>query len=228
MGHCASDVVHNETAQAAKQSHNSRLRRQPILFDVFSGTGAVSSVFADEYDWKCYAIDNDPKQARRSKGVCADVTTYDFSHWPKTCDLLFLAPPCTPWSNATPLAKRRSPAYLKMGKLCEFAIKLIKRFKPRGFIFENPRYTKLFEQPYMQGIKYVHCDYCMYGLPYRKSTTLWHSDSISLKLKTCTCKGAHKVKLGGNYNGYKRWSKKHLKRRISEALARSIAEQVMT
>ena len=80
----------------------------------------------------------------------------------------------------------------------------------------------------MQGIKYVHCDYCMYGLPYRKSTTLWHSDSISLKLKTCTCKGAHKVKLGGNYNGYKRWSKKHLKGRIPEALTRSIAEQVMT
>ena len=94
---------------------------------------------------------------------------------------------------------------------------------------ENPRYTLLAKQKYMQGIKFTHCDWCRFGRDFRKSTTLWHSDSISLQLELCNHTGAHKVKLGGNYGGTKgckRWSKKHLKGQIPPALIRTIARQL--
>ena len=94
---------------------------------------------------------------------------------------------------------------------------------------ENPRYTLLAKQKYMQGIKFTHCDWCRFGRDFRKSTTLWHSDSISLQLGLCNHTGAHKVKLGGNYGGTKgckRWSKKHLKGQIPPALVRTIARQL--
>ena len=48
---------------------------------------------------------------------------------------------------------------------------------------ENPRHTKIPEQPYMEDIKVVYCSYCMYGFKYQKHTTLWHSDLIRLVLK---------------------------------------------
>ena len=72
-----------------------------------------------------------------------------------------------------------------MRKLCEFAVKLAQTVKPRCFIIKNSRHTKLAEQAYMANLKKVFCSYCQYGFPYRKDTTLWHSDSIALKLMSC-------------------------------------------
>jgi hypothetical protein len=51
--------------------------------------------------------------------------------------LIWFSPPCTPWSNATPLVKRKTPEYITMGKLCEFAVNLALEINPRGFIIEN-------------------------------------------------------------------------------------------
>jgi len=53
------------------------------------------------------------------------------------------------------------------------------------------------------------------------------SDSINLQLKDCNCEGPHEVKLGGNYNGQRRWSKKHLKGAVPAPLVRSIARQLI-
>ena len=203
--------------------------KAPVLFDIFSGTGSFGSVMAAEYGWTVYSIDICPKSAKRSKGVCADVTTFDWSQWPTTCDLLVLTPPCTPWSNATPRTRRLSSEMVTLGKLCQFAVSLISRFRPRGFIFENPRYTSLAKQKYMKPFKFEYFDMCRYNRPYMKSSVMWHSDSINLKLKTCICTGPHKVKLGRNYGGTpgcKRWSKKHHKGSIPPELVRSIADQI--
>ena len=203
--------------------------RNPVIWDVFSGTGSVGSVFQEEFGWTLFSIDNDSRQARRSNAVCKDVLTFDFGKWPKP-DLIWFSPPCTPWSNATPLIRRMSPEYLEMGKLCEFAINLALKVKPRGFILENPQHTKLANQTYMSSLKKEYCSYCQYGFPYRKDTTLWHSDSISLKLKSCNCTEKHAVKIGGDYGGKpgcKRYSKKWQKGKLPAPLVRSIAKQLM-
>ena len=113
-----------------------------------------------------------------------------------------------------------------MGQLCEVALQIVARLKPRGWIIENPRFTNLASMPYMSKLKYEYVSYCQYGRPFRKATVLWMSDSIHLQLKDCVCKGPHEVKLGGNYNGQRKWSKKHLKGAIPRPLVRSIARQL--
>ena len=145
-----------------------------------------------------YSIDINKSSAKRSNGVCFDVLTFDFSKWPHP-NLIWFSPPCTPWSNATPLTKRCSAAYIKMSKLCNWSIELASKFAPNGFILENPRHTKLIEQRFLTNVAYDHCSYCQYGFPYQKDTTLWHSDSIKLSLHCCNCKGPHEVKMGGAY-----------------------------
>ena len=95
--------------------------KTPVMFDIFSGTGSVGQFFSDDLHWKVYSINICKKSAKRSRGVCADVLNFDFLSWPQP-DFIWLSPPCTPWSNATPLTKRRTPEYIKMAKLCEVAI----------------------------------------------------------------------------------------------------------
>ena len=205
-----------------------RLNRKPVMFDIFSGTGAVGKVFREEFGYQVYSLDINPTMARRSKGDVGNVRTFAFEeHWPKEVDLIWFSPPCTPWSNATKQSLRMTPSYQAMGQLCEFSVhQLVKRLKPRGFILENPRFTALAKMPYMANLKYEYVSYCQYGRPFQKKTVLWMSDSINLKLKDCDCKGPHEVKLGGSYNGQRRWSKKHLKGAVPAPLVRSIARQL--
>jgi hypothetical protein len=46
--------------------------------DIFSGTGSVGSVFAAEFGWKLFSIDNDKRQAKRCNAMCQDMLTFDF------------------------------------------------------------------------------------------------------------------------------------------------------
>ena len=59
-----------------------------------------------------------------------------------------------------------------MGKLCSWSLELANKYNPDGFILENPRHTKLRDQPFLTNIPYTHCSYCQYGFPYQKDTTL--------------------------------------------------------
>ena len=167
-------------------------KRTPVMFDIFSGTGSVGKVFREEFKWRVYSIDISPVAAKKSQGVTGDVRTFDFEkHWPREVDFIWFSPPCTPWSNATKLSERLKPAYKQMGQLCEVALQIVARLKPRGWIIENPRFTSLVSMPYMSKLKYEYVSYCQYGRPFRKATVLWMSDSIHLKLKYCVCKGPH-------------------------------------
>ena len=117
-----------------------------------------------------------------------------------------------------------------MGKLCNWSIELASEFAPDGFILENPRHTKLIEQPFLTNVAYDHCLYCQYDFPYQEDTILWQSDSIKLSLYCCNCKGSHAVKLGGDYGGTtgcKSFSKKSAKGMLPPDLVRSIANQIM-
>ena len=107
--------------------------------------------------------------------------------------------------------------------------KLITQIKPRFWCLENPADTQLHKQAYMKPFeKYIsNCSYCMYGRPYRKNTTIWNN--FNLKLKTCTCKGKHAVKLGGDYGGTpgcRKWAKRKHKISIPATLIQDIVRQL--
>ena len=84
-------------------------RRRLILWEIFSGTGSLSRTFREEFGWEVYQIDSSRDLARKTGAVCADVRNFDFSSWPQP-DLIFFAPPCIGWSNATKKSVRDSPA----------------------------------------------------------------------------------------------------------------------
>ena len=72
---------------------------RPVLWEVFSGTGVLGSVFKTDFGWDVYQIDISRDLCRKTGAVCSDVRRFDFDTWP-TPTVIFLAPPCTTWSNA--------------------------------------------------------------------------------------------------------------------------------
>ena len=184
--------------------------RNPVIWDVFSGTGSVGRIFLEKFEWTLLSIENDRRQAWHSNAVCEDVLIFDFGKWPKP-DLIWFPPPCSSWSNATPLTRRMPPEYLEMNKQCGFAMNLALRIKSQGFILENLQHTKLADQAYMNNLRKEHCSYYQHGFPYREDTTplalgLNNPETLELQIHT-----KHAVKIGGDYGGRlgcKRYSKK--------------------
>ena len=211
---------------------------RPVMYDVFSGTGSVGSVFR-QAGWDVYSIDICKKAAKRSEGLQCCVLKHDWKSWPQPRPdrplVVWLSPPCTPFSNATPRTKRLSAPYKALGRLAEWSISFAQHMRPKSghyaWIMENPSHTSLRTADFLKIIPVTFCSYCRYGRDYRKDTSLWHSDSIKLNLNTCICKGPHKVKLGGNYGGTpgcRKWSKPHMKGSVPHLLTQSIVEQIMS
>ena len=99
----------------------------------------------------------------------------------------------------------------KTRDLPRWSLELVRKYKPRFWLLENPRHTSLAKQPYMQGLKTTFFAWCRYGRPFQKQTTLWHSQDLELDLLDCRCTKPHAVKLGGTYNGAHRWKRRNNK-----------------
>lgn len=100
---------HLHAAMASTPSPLRNALKRPVLWDISSGTGSIGCIFRDEFGWAVYSIGIKKSSAKRSNGVCSDVLTFDFSKWARS-NLIWFSPPCTPWSKATPLTRRRSAA----------------------------------------------------------------------------------------------------------------------
>ena len=72
-----------QAAMASTPFTSDDAAKRHVLWDVFSGTGSVGSIFRDEFGWTVYSIDIKKSSAKRSNGVCSDVLTFDFSKWPR-------------------------------------------------------------------------------------------------------------------------------------------------
>ena len=211
-------------ARGAKKRKQDVARRF-VLWEIFSGTGTFGRTFREEFGWEVYQIDSSRDLARKTGAVCADVRNFDFSTWPHP-DLIFFAPPCTGWSNATKKSVRDSPAMDDMKNLVRWSLALARRVKPTVWVLENPRHTALAKQDYMKHLATTHWAFCRYGRPYQKETTLWHSSNLRLKLLECRCTTPHAVKLGGTYNGQHKWKRKNAKMSLPVPFCRTMAEQI--
>ena len=77
--HTLSQLGTDHEAKASIENIPKKMNRTPITFDIFSGTGLLGDLFAEELHWKVYSIDICKKYTKRSNGVCADVLEFDFS-----------------------------------------------------------------------------------------------------------------------------------------------------
>ena len=54
-------------------------------------------------------------------------------------------------------------------------IEIIEYFNPRVWFIENPQTGLLKKKEFMVGKPFKDVDYCKYGMPYRKRTSLWNN-----------------------------------------------------
>ena len=141
------------------------------IWDLCSGTGSVSKVWADA-GHETLTLDLDRKCA---PDICADILSWehtDFSLAPP--DVIWCSPPCTQYSRARTRAK--TPRDLEMAdKIVQRCLDIIAYWKPRFWIIENPQTGLLKTRDVIQGLPWKDVDYCSYQdiVLYRKRTRLW-------------------------------------------------------
>ena len=176
--------------------------KMPIrVLECFSGTKSIGKV-CDQFGWESVSVD----LIMDADHKC-DIMDFDYKQYDKDYfDIIWASPPCTQYSKAKTQGVRDIEG---ANKIVLKTIEIINYFNHFFWFIENPQTGKLKEQPFMGGLPFVDCDYCMYGKPYRKRTRIWTNKICDLKLCDKNCgsfiNGKH---IGSCGNGYKKYSNK--------------------
>ena len=225
------------TKAASFGGSSSTSKGEPLrMLDLFSGTGSVGRVYA-ENGFEVTTVDMNPKWQPH---FVVDVLTWDYKgeFKPHHFHTVVCGVPCTEFSTAKTTGVRDLDL---ADRLAKKALEIVEYLKPQRWWLENPRHGLLTTRPYMNGIPFVDADYCQYSdWGYQKPTRIWGSpDLLELRPKPCngvTCpnldhragrqkNGRPKVRLPHRI----RLSSKHqnlppaMKYRIPEALVRELA-----
>ena len=142
----------------------------PHLLELFSGTGSVGRAF-EALGWQVTSVDI---EAKCFPVICCDVMELEagevmavYGH----VDLIWASPPCTQYLCARTTA--RTPRDLlgadaMVGPVLDLADALFCHY-----MIENPHSGLLQTRPVVHGIPMRVLDYCRYGTPYRKRTSIW-------------------------------------------------------
>ncbi len=108
--------------------------QQPRLLDLFSGTGSVGNVFADE-GYEVVTVDVNP---RFHPTVVADIMEWDYrAAYPVGYfDVFSACPPCEQLSQARTTAPRD---LVGAERLVQRALEIVRYFRPSRWFMENPR-----------------------------------------------------------------------------------------
>ena len=138
-------------------------------WDICSGTGSVSRVWADA-GHETLTLDSDP---RCGADVCQDLLSWEYTYFGlEAPDVIWCSPPCTQYSIARSRAK--TPRDLEgADALVQRCLDIISFWSPKYWFIENPQTGLLKTRDVVQGVPFVDLDYCMYGAPYRKRTRIW-------------------------------------------------------
>ena len=170
-----------------------------VIFDAFSAKGSfdrtLNSAGLSEVA-EVIRLDIDPKS---NPTICADirklVRELKAGIWPdclkgKEVDLLWLSPPCTPYSVANTMRTReQADAEMKEAdELVQAGFELIKILNPKAWFIENPDSGKnrLKHRGIMKNYQHLvnTVTYCHYGRRDRKATMIV-SNVPDLQLKDC-------------------------------------------
>ena len=139
----------------------------PKLLELFSGTGSVGKV-AKDLDFEVLCLDRDMEA-----DIKIDILDWDYKAFPSGAfDVIWCSPPCTEYSRAKTTGIRDIEG---AHKIVLKTLEILEYFKPKYWIIENPETGLLKKQYFMAGIPFDNIDYCKYGMPYRKRTTLWNN-----------------------------------------------------
>lgn len=144
------------------------------VLDLYSGTQSVGKALKpwDEY------VSVDITDALGTPTIKADMLTWDYKNagFPRGYfDVVWAGPPCDQYSKLRLCCVKKSgpPDIEHANKLVRRALRIIRYFKPKYWIIENPDSGSLKEQQFMTKLPYIRVSYCMFGYPYRKTTRLW-------------------------------------------------------
>ena len=175
------------------------------ILELFCGTKSFSKE-AEGRGHKCFTVDINKKF---SPDLCKDIMNIKLEEIPFVPDVIWASPPCTEYSHAKRIGIRDIKGANKMVKK---TLEIIRCFKPKVWIIENPQTGLLKKQIFMKNIPFVDVSYCKYGMPYRKQTRLW----TNLKFYGLVCnKNCNfmngKKHIGSAGNGRKMYTNKHYK-----------------
>jgi site-specific DNA-cytosine methylase len=77
--------------------------------------------------------------------------------------------PCTEYCVAKTVGERDLE---KADSIVKHLLHILDYLQPKFYIIENPQTGMLKDRPFMSHLPYRDIDYCKYGMPYRKRTTL--------------------------------------------------------
>ena len=138
------------------------------VWDLCSGTGSVSRVWADA-GHETLTLDADRKcQA----DICADILTWEYTDFS-------LDPPDVIWCSP------------RADAIVQRCLDIIAFWRPRFWILENPQTGLLKSRDVIQGLPWKDVDYCAYQDPvlYRKRTRVWTNCTGWVPRPPCTHNG---------------------------------------
>jgi site-specific DNA-cytosine methylase len=139
-----------------------------LLLELFSGTGSVGKAFRAK-GWEVFSVDLD---AGCNPTLAADVLHLRTEQLPNSVDLIWASPPCTHYSCAR--TKAKTPRDLEgSDALVRKVLELVAHYQHVDFFMENPHSGLLKSREVVAGIPMQIVDYCKYGKPYRKRTSIW-------------------------------------------------------
>ena len=139
-----------------------------LLLELFSGTGSVGRAFR-AHGWGVFSVDIE-ESAKPT--LVADVLRLQPEQLPPNVDLIWASPPCTHYSRAR--TKAKTPRDLEgSDALVRKVLELVDHYMHIDFFMENPHSGLLRYREVVDGIPMQVVDYCKYGKPYRKRTSIW-------------------------------------------------------
>ena len=143
----------------------------PILLELFSGTGSIGKAFRAK-GWDVFSVDLDEAS---NPTLVADVLSLQPEQLPPIVDFIWASPPCTHYSRAR--TKAKTPRDLDgSDALVSKVLELVSHYRV-GYFMENPHSGLLKSRAVVVGIPMQIVDYCRYGKPYRKRTSIWTNTS---------------------------------------------------
>ena len=162
------------------QLPTSLLNETPVLLELFSGTGSVGRAFRAR-GWDVFSVDID---AASKPTLVANVLDLQLDALPPRVDCIWASPPCTHYSRAR--TKAKTPRDLDgSDALVRKVLDIIDLYDVSWFM-ENPHSGLLKSRDVVSGLPMRVVDYCKYGKPYRKRTSIWTNTGWEPQQPLCT------------------------------------------
>lgn len=141
----------------------------PVLLELFSGTGSIGRAF-EALGWDVISVDIDP---RANATYCCDVLEFDYRCIEQKVDVIWASPPCQLFSNAR--TKGCTADLESADSLVLRTLEIAEGLGNPTLFVENPHSGKLKRRGLLDHLSMRVLDYCRFGMPYRKRTSVWTS-----------------------------------------------------